>query len=64
MQQLDFYYEISDERLLAYHRVPLLDRLKWLDEIRRFTLVARAAPDVAERPDRDEAMHPSDETPA
>ena len=46
MQQIDFHYEISDERLIAYSRVPLLDRLKWLDEIRRFTLAVRAAPTV------------------
>jgi len=46
MQRLDFHYEISDERLIAYSRVPLLDRLKWLDEVRRFTLAVRAAPSV------------------
>lgn len=45
-ERIDFRYEISDERLLAYSRVPLLDRLKWLDELRRFTLAARAAPRV------------------
>lgn len=47
MERLDFRYEISDERLLAYSRVPLLDRLKWLDELRQFTLLVRAAPDVS-----------------
>jgi hypothetical protein len=46
MAKIDFDYEISDERLLAYSRVPLLDRLKWLDEARRFTLMVRAAPTV------------------
>lgn len=46
MQDHDFYYEISDERLIAYSRVSLLDRLKWLDEVRRFTLAVRAAPTV------------------
>lgn len=46
MQQLDFHYQISDERLIAYSRIPLLDRLKWLDEVRRFTLAVRAAPSV------------------
>ena len=32
VERIDFSYEISDERLLAYSRVPLLDRLRWLDE--------------------------------
>ncbi len=54
MQQPDFHYEISDERLIAYSRVPLLDRLKWLDEVRRFTLAVRAAPTV-------KTGHPSQE---
>ena len=42
-QRLEFSYTISDERLIAYSKVPLLERLKWLDEIRQFTLLARAA---------------------
>lgn len=50
MERPDFSYRISDERLLAYSRLPLLDRLRWLDEIRRFTLLARAAPAVARSP--------------
>ena len=45
-ERMDFSYEISDERLLAYSRVPLLDRLRWLDEVRRFTLMVRQAPSV------------------
>lgn len=44
--RVDFTYEISDERLIAYSRMPLLDRLRWLDEIRRFTLLVRQAPTV------------------
>jgi len=43
---IDFDYEISDERLLAYSRMPVLDRLRWLDELRCFTLMMRAAPEV------------------
>lgn len=43
-QRPDFSYGISDERLLAYGRIPVLDRLRWLDEIRRFTLLVRNAP--------------------
>lgn len=58
MGRIDFEYEISDERLLAYSRIPLLDRLKWLDEVRRFTLLARAAPVVA----REECRSSDDQT--
>lgn len=43
---MDFSYEISDERLLAYSRLPILDRLQWLDEVRLFTLMTRQAPTV------------------
>lgn len=51
MERLDFHYEISDERLLAYSCMPVLDRLKWLDDVRRFTLMMRAAPDIPHAPD-------------
>lgn len=51
----DFAYEISDERLLAYSALPIIDRLRWLDEIRQFTLAVRAAPEaVAQRRSRTE----------
>lgn len=46
MERVDFSYEISDERLLAYSQLPILDRLRWLDEVRRFTLMVRQAPTV------------------
>jgi hypothetical protein len=42
--RVDFSYQIPDERLIAYSEMPLLDRLRWLDEVRRFTLMARQAP--------------------
>lgn len=45
-EQVDFAYQISDERLFAYSRMPLLDRLKWLDDVRLFTLMMRDAPKV------------------
>ena len=54
MEHPDFAYEISDERLIAYSRIPLLDRLRWLDEVRRFTWMVRNAPTVA-RPGHDES---------
>ena len=50
MDPIDFHYEISDERLLAYSALPLIDRLRWLDEIRRFTLLLRAAPVIERKP--------------
>jgi hypothetical protein len=46
-ERVDFAYEISDERLIAYSRIPLIDRLRWLDEVRRFTWIVRNAPVVA-----------------
>lgn len=46
MERMDFSYEISDERLLAYSQLPIMDRLRWLDEVRLFTLMVRQAPTV------------------
>ncbi len=51
-EPVDFSYEISDERLLAYSALPILDRLRWLDEILQFTLAVRAAPESDARGDR------------
>ncbi len=47
MRTIDCHYTISDERLRAYAQVPLIERLRWLDELVRFTLLWRAAPRVA-----------------
>lgn len=44
MEKVDFSYEIADDRLIAYSRLTPLERLCWLDEVRRFTLLVRAAP--------------------
>ncbi len=52
MCTVDFRYTISDERLRAYASVPLIDRLRWLDELARFTLLWRAAPRVGEPDDK------------
>ena len=43
-QRLEFSYQISDERLLAWAQRPIIERLQMLDDIRRFTLTVRAAP--------------------
>lgn len=44
MSKLDFTHFIPDDQLVEYSRIPLLERLKWLDEICRFTLAMRDAP--------------------
>lgn len=36
-----FSYWVSDEQLRAYLALPLLERLRWVDEVRRFTLAAQ-----------------------
>jgi hypothetical protein len=55
MRTVDCSYMISDERLRAYAQVPLLDRLRWLDELARFTQLWRAAPRVSVAADEDNA---------
>ncbi len=40
---IDCKYEISEERLRAYAKVPEIERLRWLDELVRFTLMFREA---------------------
>jgi hypothetical protein len=52
MRTIDCGYTISDERLQAYALVPLVDRLRWLDDIVRFTLLWREAPRVEPPDDR------------
>jgi len=36
-----FSYWVSDEQLRAYMALPLIERLRWVDEARRFTLAAQ-----------------------
>lgn len=55
MRTVDCSYTISDERLRAYAQVPLIDRLRWLDELARFTLMWRGAPRVSIAPDEGDA---------
>ncbi|MDH4172279.1 MAG: hypothetical protein OEW90_04055 [Betaproteobacteria bacterium] len=43
----DYWYEVTDEQIREHLARSLLDRLRWLDEARRFTALARsAAPQV------------------
>lgn len=46
-----FYYYVSDEQLAAFARLSPLERLRWVDEARRFTLLART-PEIARRQER------------
>ena len=48
---VEFDYEISEARLRAYRDLPDEVKLRWIEEIVRFTLLFRAAPIVkAEEP--------------
>lgn len=46
MRTIDCSYETTEERIRAYLQVPEIERLRWLDELVRFTLMVRAAPIV------------------
>ena len=43
IENYDYSYELSDEQLLYYSALPAIAKLRWLDEARRFTLLARRA---------------------
>jgi len=43
MEQYDYSYERTDEQLLYYSALPAIAKLSWLDDARRFTLMARQA---------------------
>jgi hypothetical protein len=45
------YYYVSDEQLEAYARRSPLERLKWVDDLRLFTLMA-GTPEITERRER------------
>lgn len=44
MNKYDYSYELSDEQLLRYSRLSPIAKLTWLDQARRFTLLARRSP--------------------
>ena len=46
-----FDYWVSDDHIQAFARLTLLERLQWLDEARRFTLLAQT-PTTAHRRER------------
>lgn len=43
-----YYYHISDEQLEDFAKLTALERLKWVDDRRLFTLIA-STPEIAER---------------
>jgi hypothetical protein len=43
MSNYDYSYELTDEQLLYYSSLAAIDKLRWLDEARRFTLLMRGA---------------------
>ena len=55
-EKIEFDYERTDEQLIAYSSLPILDRLQWLDEVRRFTLMVREAPTVNREGSRRDAL--------
>ncbi len=44
--QVDYEYEISEERIIAYLAIPEIDRLRWLEDLCVFTNMVRQAPEV------------------
>ena len=43
IENYDYAYDLTDEQLLHFSDLPAIAKLRWLDEARRFTLVARQA---------------------
>ena len=43
IENYDYSYELSDEQLRYYSALPAIAKLRWLDQARRFTLLARKA---------------------
>jgi len=49
IENYDYPYELSDEQLRYYSALPAIAKLRWLDQARRFTLLARRAKVVQAR---------------
>ncbi len=47
MKPVDYYYSPTDEELRAYAKLTPLERLKRLDDLRRFTIMLREAPTMS-----------------
>ena len=46
-----YYYYVSDDQLEAFARLTPLERLKWVDDLRLFTLMA-STPEITKRRER------------
>ena len=57
MRAIDCHYSVTDEQLRRYAEVPLVERLRWLEELACFTQMVRSAPHVR-RPDGAEPTPP------
>lgn len=49
MKPVDYYYSPTDEELRAYAELTPLERLTRLDNLRRFTIMLRAAPTMSKQ---------------
>ena len=49
IEKYDYAYELTDEQLLYFSALPAIAKLRWLDEARRFTLMARQTMPAYER---------------
>lgn len=43
-----FYYWVSDEQLAAFQKLSMIDRLRWVEAARQFTLAGQT-PETRER---------------
>jgi hypothetical protein len=50
LERYDYEYERTDEELLRYWALAPIAKLRWLDQARRFALLARRARDVTPSP--------------
>jgi hypothetical protein len=48
MAKIDFAYEITEEQVRRFRQIPLIDRLRWVEELCVFTKMARRTPTTAE----------------
>jgi hypothetical protein len=53
--KIEVDYERTDDQLIAYSSLPILKRVQWLDDVRRFTLMVREVPTVEIKSSRRDA---------
>lgn len=44
MAKIDYEYQVTEAQVRRYQNVPLINRLRWLEEICVFTKMVRQAP--------------------